>query len=214
MTVESLESAKALVNELGIGNVKAIYRYTNVYKKPESNDKLLFAVFASGQAIDIFESPYCENIQCLFMNGKWITHAANSKEHLCATCQKEIPTCDGNQLEYGDAVGKDNITACDGYVLKPADQPPKPNKPVIIIQGDKDAGISPAEAFSEDMESIGEGAKSLAKLAAQLGVKGYPTPAGHGIWLSYDNGETYYDFVVLLARIVDTMKGDIHGSSG
>jgi len=36
--------------------------------------------------------------------------------HLCDSCMKEVPSCDGFAIEYGGGVGKDNITACGGYV--------------------------------------------------------------------------------------------------
>jgi hypothetical protein len=35
--------------------------------------------------------------------------------NLCDTCKKDVPICDGKDLEYGNGVGKDNIISCNSY---------------------------------------------------------------------------------------------------
>ena len=38
----------------------------------------------------------------------------NVRVHKCDSCVKEVPTCDGNVVKYGNGKGKDNVI--DGYV--------------------------------------------------------------------------------------------------
>lgn len=38
----------------------------------------------------------------------------DTKQHLCESCSKEYPTCDG-QPEFGDGFGNDNVFRCKGY---------------------------------------------------------------------------------------------------
>jgi len=49
-----------------------------------------------------------------------VTKTKDSKENLCDTCTKCIADCDVDKgvIEYGDAVGNDNVIACDVYNLK------------------------------------------------------------------------------------------------
>jgi hypothetical protein len=37
------------------------------------------------------------------------------KVHLCNTCAKEYPVCDGNITEFGNGKGNDNVVKCSGY---------------------------------------------------------------------------------------------------
>lgn len=39
----------------------------------------------------------------------------NTKIHLCDTCIGEFPVCNGDEMEFGDGVGNDNIINCDAY---------------------------------------------------------------------------------------------------
>lgn len=38
----------------------------------------------------------------------------DTKQHLCDSCSKEYPTCDGKP-EFGDGFGGDNVFKCDEY---------------------------------------------------------------------------------------------------
>lgn len=38
----------------------------------------------------------------------------DTKHHLCESCSKEYPSCDG-QPEFGDGFGNDNVFRCNGY---------------------------------------------------------------------------------------------------
>ena len=44
-----------------------------------------------------------------------VVTVAGNKCHLCLSCEKEIPTCDGRDFIYGDAEGNDNIVSCSGF---------------------------------------------------------------------------------------------------
>lgn len=66
MTVYSLETAKALVDEINTNKVTAVYSYRHSL----TND-LLFAVFTKNSIIDIYDSPFCKDVKLLFENGKW-----------------------------------------------------------------------------------------------------------------------------------------------
>ena len=39
----------------------------------------------------------------------------NNKVNLCASCTKEYPACDGEELFFGNGVGDDNVISCNGY---------------------------------------------------------------------------------------------------
>lgn len=36
--------------------------------------------------------------------------------HLCDSCQKKFPACDGDNVIWGDGAGYNNICSCGGYV--------------------------------------------------------------------------------------------------
>lgn len=38
--------------------------------------------------------------------------------NLCDTCTKEVPTCNGKVIQWGNGFGKDNIVRCQTYKLK------------------------------------------------------------------------------------------------
>ena len=40
----------------------------------------------------------------------------DNKVHLCDSCTKDFPTCDGSKWIYGNGKGNDNVIACAGYV--------------------------------------------------------------------------------------------------
>jgi len=44
-----------------------------------------------------------------------ITRAEDSKAHLCDTCKLDYPECNGEDLEFGDGQGNDNVIACGTY---------------------------------------------------------------------------------------------------
>jgi len=46
-----------------------------------------------------------------------LSEGARKYRHLCSSCSKEIPTCDGIP-EFGDGFGQDNVYNCDKYVQK------------------------------------------------------------------------------------------------
>lgn len=66
MTVEKLETAQALVDEIGIDDVEAVYRYVH-----SLNKKTMYAVFPKGQYIDIHEAPYATEVCRVFADGAW-----------------------------------------------------------------------------------------------------------------------------------------------
>ena len=67
MTVKSLKTAKAVVEEMGINNVNSVWQYTT----PEG-DKNNFAIFTKNQLVDIYYSPFCINPKLIFIDGDWI----------------------------------------------------------------------------------------------------------------------------------------------
>ena len=66
MTVESLETAKAVVEEEGADGIKAVYKYIH-----KMTGKELYAIFLKGQYVDVFDAPLCMNPQEVFSNGVW-----------------------------------------------------------------------------------------------------------------------------------------------
>ncbi len=65
MTVETLSAAKRCIEEMnGKGTV---FSYKHTITK-----KFLYAVFPFVQHIDIFDSPYCEEIKLIYDGTKWL----------------------------------------------------------------------------------------------------------------------------------------------
>lgn len=65
MTLDTLETAKKCIEEMsGKGTV---FRYKN----PVTN-KVLYAVFSFTQFIDIFDSPFCEEIKLVYDGTDWV----------------------------------------------------------------------------------------------------------------------------------------------
>jgi len=66
LTVESVKSVKELVEEMGEDQIGGIYKYRHA-----NTGKQLYAIFPKNQFIDIYHSPFCTEIECIFYNGKW-----------------------------------------------------------------------------------------------------------------------------------------------
>jgi len=67
LTVKSIKSVKELVEEMEEDQIGGIYKYRHV-----NTGKQLYAVFPKNQFIDIYQSPFCTEIETIFYNGKWL----------------------------------------------------------------------------------------------------------------------------------------------
>ena len=67
MTVEKLETAQEIIEEAGPNQIEAVYKYRHA-----STKKTLYAVFLMGSYVDIYESPFCIDVEPLFLDGKWL----------------------------------------------------------------------------------------------------------------------------------------------
>ncbi len=71
MTVNTLETAKAVVEEAGKESIGFVFQY-----KHSETGKTLYAVFMKEQYCDIYDSPYCADPVMLFENGEWVNRDA------------------------------------------------------------------------------------------------------------------------------------------
>lgn len=65
-TVSSLDTVRDIMDEMGKEQIDSVYSFTTMDKKRK------FAVFYTGQVIDIYTSPYCKDPKCVFRKGRWL----------------------------------------------------------------------------------------------------------------------------------------------
>lgn len=65
MTVETLITAEECIEQMNYKGTVFRYKHTE-------NKKILYAVFPFVQHIDIFDSPYCEDIKLIYDGTKWL----------------------------------------------------------------------------------------------------------------------------------------------